>query len=88
MDEKTFRWMLNEDQMATEKLSDGIRLFAHDLNKLRTMVQQRLAKRRKRGPKAGGCAAPLPRPSGAGGRECSGYRGHLGHWLGRRSASE
>jgi len=44
MDEKTFRWMLNEDQMATEKLSDGIRLFAHDLNKLRTTVQQRLAK--------------------------------------------
>ena len=37
MDEKTFRWMLNEDQMATEKLSDGIRLFAHDLNKLRTI---------------------------------------------------
>ena len=23
MDEKTFRWMLNEDQMATDKLSDG-----------------------------------------------------------------
>ena len=44
MDEKTFRWMLNEDQMATEKLSDGIRLFAHDLEKLRSMVQQRLAK--------------------------------------------
>jgi transaldolase len=44
MDEKTFRWMLNEDQMATEKLSDGIRLFAADLNKLRTTVQQRLAK--------------------------------------------
>ena len=44
MDEKRFRWMLNEDQMATEKLSDGIRLFAHDLNTLRTMVQQRLAK--------------------------------------------
>jgi transaldolase len=44
MDEKTFRWMLNEDQMATEKLSEGIRLFAHDLDKLRAMVQQRLAK--------------------------------------------
>lgn len=44
IDEKTFRWILNEDQMATEKLSDGIRLFAHDLNALRTMVQQRLAK--------------------------------------------
>ena len=43
MDEKTFRWMLNEDQMATEKLSDGIRLFAHDLNAMRAMVQQRHA---------------------------------------------
>jgi transaldolase len=43
MDEKTFRWMLNEDQMATEKLSDGIRLFAHDLEKLRSSVQHRLA---------------------------------------------
>ena len=40
---RRFRWMLNEDQMATEKLSDGIRLFAHDLEKLRTMVQHRLA---------------------------------------------
>jgi transaldolase len=44
MNEKTFRWMMNEDQMATEKLSDGIRLFAADLNKLKTMVEQRLAK--------------------------------------------
>jgi transaldolase len=41
-DEKRFRWMMNEDQMATEKLSDGIRLFAHDLGALRTMVEQRL----------------------------------------------
>lgn len=30
MDESTFRWMLNEDQMATEKLSEGIRNFAAD----------------------------------------------------------
>ena len=30
LDEKQFRWMLNEDQMATEKLSDGIRRFAAD----------------------------------------------------------
>lgn len=30
MDEKNFRWLLNEDQMATEKLSDGIRKFAVD----------------------------------------------------------
>ncbi len=43
MEEKRFRWMLNEDQMATEKLSDGIRLFAHDLRALRTMLEQRVA---------------------------------------------
>lgn len=28
MDEKTFRWMLNEDQMATDKLSDGKFFFS------------------------------------------------------------
>ncbi len=43
MEEKRFRWMLNEDQMATEKLSDGIRIFNHDLQGLRTMVEQRLS---------------------------------------------
>ncbi len=43
MDEKRFRWMLNEDQMATEKLSDGIRIFNRDLQALRTMVERRLA---------------------------------------------
>jgi len=31
LDEKTFRWALNEDAMATEKLADGIRRFAADL---------------------------------------------------------
>jgi len=30
-DEKTFRWMLNEDAMATEKLAEGIRKFNADL---------------------------------------------------------
>ncbi len=34
VDEKVFRWMLNEDQMATEKLSEGIRKFAADTRKL------------------------------------------------------
>ena len=29
LDEKSFRYMLNEDAMATEKLAEGIRLFAH-----------------------------------------------------------
>ena len=43
LDEKGFRWMLNEDQMATEKLSDGIRLFAADLEKLQKTIASRLA---------------------------------------------
>ncbi|MCB1085224.1 MAG: transaldolase, partial [Chlamydiia bacterium] len=30
VDEKTFRWMVNEDAMATEKLAEGIRNFAKD----------------------------------------------------------
>ena len=44
LDEKRFRWLLNEDQMATEKLSDGIRLFAKDLASLRELVSSRMAK--------------------------------------------
>jgi transaldolase len=31
LDEKIFRWMLNEDAMATEKLAEGIRKFYTDL---------------------------------------------------------
>jgi len=41
-DEKTFRWLLNEDAMATEKLAEGIRIFAADLLKLRAMVEKML----------------------------------------------
>ncbi|MBN1525108.1 MAG: transaldolase [Spirochaetales bacterium] len=33
-DEKTFRWLLNEDAMATEKLAQGIRAFTADLIRL------------------------------------------------------
>lgn len=44
LDEKRFRWMLNEDAMATEKLSEGIRGFAKDLRTLRELVTHRLAK--------------------------------------------
>jgi transaldolase len=40
-DEKTFRFLLNEDAMATEKLAEGIRQFSHDLNALREVVSQR-----------------------------------------------
>jgi transaldolase len=43
LDEKTFRWMLNENQMATEKLSDGIRVFAADMLKLEKFVAKKLA---------------------------------------------
>ena len=34
--------MLNEDAMATEKLADGIRKFAADLNKLKEFVAKSL----------------------------------------------
>jgi transaldolase len=40
IDEKTFRWMMNEDAMATEKLAEGIRNFTKDLIKLEKMIQQ------------------------------------------------
>ncbi|MDG3578870.1 transaldolase [Rhizobium sp. YJ-22] len=43
IDEKTFRWMMNEDAMATEKLSEGIRAFAKDLGALRELVKKELA---------------------------------------------
>ena len=38
MDEKTFRWMHNEDAMATDKLADGIRRFHIDASKLEEFV--------------------------------------------------
>jgi transaldolase len=39
LDEKTFRLMLNDDAMATEKLSEGIRLFCADSVKLEKMIE-------------------------------------------------
>ena len=39
LDETRFRWGLNEDAMATEKLADGIRRFAADLLKLESHLQ-------------------------------------------------
>ena len=42
MDERRFRWEMNEDAMATEMLSAGIRGFARDLEKLRDIVRQKL----------------------------------------------
>jgi transaldolase len=39
LDEKTFRWMHNEDAMAVEKLSEGIRRFYEDARKLEAWAQ-------------------------------------------------
>jgi transaldolase len=55
LDEKTFRFLLNEDAMATEKLAEGIRLFTKDLRALREMVAARLEDAI-----AAGQAGPLP----------------------------
>lgn len=38
MNEQVFRWMMNEDSMATEKLSEGIRNFAIDTVKLEKLI--------------------------------------------------
>lgn len=38
LDEKSFRWMMNEDAMATEKLAEGIRNFTKDTLKLEQFV--------------------------------------------------
>jgi transaldolase len=38
LSESQFRWALNEDPMATEKLAEGIRLFARDQEKLELVL--------------------------------------------------
>ncbi len=43
LDENAFRFALNEDAMATEKLAEGIRGFVKDLRSLRKLVAARLA---------------------------------------------
>ncbi len=42
LDEAGFRWMHNEDAMATEKLSDGIRRFAVDQVRLEALLSPRI----------------------------------------------
>jgi transaldolase len=42
LDEKKFRWMLNENAMATEKTAEGIRKFAADVVKLEKLVASKL----------------------------------------------
>jgi len=43
LDEKTFRWMHNEDAMATEKLAEGIRHFNSDAQKLEEYALSQVA---------------------------------------------
>jgi transaldolase len=38
LDEQAFRWLHNEDAMATEKLAEGIRRFAADAGKLERLI--------------------------------------------------
>ncbi len=43
VDEKLYRWLLNEDAMATDKLADGIRKFAADIVKLEGIIASQIA---------------------------------------------
>ncbi len=45
LDETTFRWMHNEDAMAVEKLSEGIRKFYADARKLEEFARSKVAQR-------------------------------------------
>lgn len=43
LDEKSFRFMFNEDAMATEKTAEGIRNFAADIVKLENLIKDKLS---------------------------------------------
>jgi transaldolase len=45
LDEKTFRWMHNEDAMATEKLAEGIRKFHSDAQHLQEYALSQIAEK-------------------------------------------
>ena len=42
LDEDAFRWLMNEDAMATEKLAEGIRNFAKDQVRLEQLIARQL----------------------------------------------
>ncbi len=42
VNESTFRWHLNENQMASFKLAEGIRLFNKDLLRLKQLIKEKL----------------------------------------------
>jgi transaldolase len=41
LDEKTFRFLLNEDAMATEKTAEGIRSFSADIVKMEALIREK-----------------------------------------------
>ena len=43
LNEASFRYQHNEDQMAVEKLSEGIRKFAADTIKLEELIRKKLS---------------------------------------------
>ena len=43
LDEKTFRYLVNDDAMATEKTAEGIRKFAADIVKLEKVIDAKLS---------------------------------------------
>jgi transaldolase len=45
LDEKTFRWIHNEDAMATEKLAEGIRKFNADASHLQEFALSRFTQK-------------------------------------------
>jgi transaldolase len=45
LDEKTFRWMHNEDPMATDKLAEGIRKFNSDAGRLEEYALSQVAEK-------------------------------------------
>ncbi|MFO8027575.1 MAG: transaldolase [Opitutales bacterium] len=40
--ESSFRWLMNQDAMATEKLAQGIRVFSKDMEKVRAIIADEL----------------------------------------------
>lgn len=42
IDEKSFRWLLNEEEVGTEKLADGIRIFSRDAAKLEKIIREKI----------------------------------------------
>ncbi|MBN2614820.1 MAG: transaldolase [Bacteroidales bacterium] len=42
LDEMQFRWNLNENPMASDKLAEGIRKFSNDIRELEKMIKQKL----------------------------------------------